>query len=150
MTFETETEDQPKPKQVVKLGSLKADLRRESEGDWVVIPPELIGDGEGVRLKVRALTYGPYRMAVDDLVQKWGRKYQGKGAPRDVAYEADGELLAKYILLDWDGLDEPFSKGRALELLTDPAFRVLQTAVSYAARSLALVTAEAGEAERKN
>lgn len=139
-----------------KLSSLAADLKRENDGDWVAIPPDIIGDAEGVELKVRAFSYQPYQIARNKIVQKWARSYGREPVPLDVAFKADGKLYAQHILLDWKGFDndagEPLdcSPEVAEDYLTNPKFRLLQNAVQYAAGKIMLIAAEETKAELKN
>ena len=119
----------------VKLGSLRADVRKVNEGDWVVVP-EL----PGVRLRVRGLSYGPYQMELSQVAQRLMRRYGKEPIPPEVNDREMGRLYNKHILLEWDGFDEPYAPERALDALTDPAFGELRMHVGYAARKV-------GEAE---
>lgn len=129
----------------VKLSSIRADLQREHEGDWVDIP-----DLPGVRLKVRAFSYGPYQIAKGLIEQKWARKYGKDPVPPDVSERENGRLYAEHILLDWEGFDEAYSKERALEVLTDPAFRELNAHIRYAGSRLAAQDIQFTEDAAKN
>jgi hypothetical protein len=136
---------------MLKLSSLKADLQKEEEGDWVDAP-----DLPGVRLKVRSLEYKQYRIARDIKVQHLMRKYGRKPIPPDVQTKEYGKLYADHILLDWEGLAEDdgkpvaFTKELALELLRDPEFRKLTSAVEWAASQVAETEQEFLEASAKN
>lgn len=112
----------------VKLGSLKVDLKRESEGEWVPIP-----DLPGVKLKVRSFNYGPYKMANSVMLQRLARKYGRDPVPDDVKSKEVGKLYADHLLLGWEGFDVDYSPETALATLTDPAFRELLNHVDYAA-----------------
>lgn len=134
----------------VKFSSIKANLKTEAEGDWQDIP-----DMPGVSLCVRGVNYGPYTQARDQVLQRLARKYGRKGAPSDVVAEEFGRIYAAHLLIDWKGFadDEdkplPYSAGRALEGLTDPAMRELRSAVEWAASQVGQadveVVAEVGE-----
>jgi hypothetical protein len=140
----------------IKISSIAADLKRENDGDYVEIPPDIIGGGEGILLKVRAFSYAPYLKERNEIVRKWHRAYGRDQVPLDVAFKADGRLYAKHILLDWKGLDEDdgspmkFSIERAEELMTNMEFRLLQDAVQYAAGKIMVIAAEETKAELKN
>ena len=121
----------------VKLASLKANLPRENDGDWIQIPDLL-----GVRLLVRSFHYGPYKTALAQVQQRFRRKYGYDGAPDDVAAREAGKLYADHILLGWEGLDVPYSRETALEVLTDPAHRAMRGHVDYASAKVAETSAE--------
>lgn len=129
----------------IKLSSIKADLKREHEGDWVEIP-----DLPGVRLKVRGFSYGPYQIAKNLVEQKWIRKYGKDPVAPDVQDRDNGKLYVDHILLDWEGFDEPYTKERAMEILTDPAFRELAGHVRYAGMRVAARDIEFTEEAAKN
>lgn len=129
----------------IKLTSLKADLDREEQGDWIDIP-----DCPGLRLQVRSIESPSYVIPRDQLVQKWVRKYGRKPIPRDVRSQGLGRLYAEQILLGWEGLEEQYSRERALEVLTDPAYRVFLGYVEYAAAQLAEIDMEFVDEAIKN
>jgi hypothetical protein len=142
---------------MIKLNSLKANLSRENDGDWIKIPPELVGDGEGVEFKVRSLIYAKFRIARDQFILKVSRAAGGiTKVDAEKLYVGDGNLLADHILLDWRGLSDdagkpvPYDADLAREILVDPAFRTIQAAVAYAARQLGEITAEVTADELKN
>ena len=122
----------------LKFSSLKADLQRESDGDWV----ECLGL-DGASVKVRSLHAPAYRIARDLLVQKMTRKYQGKPIPPDVQAKEFGRLYALHILLGWkgfyeeDGTETKYTPELAMESLTSPEFRKLFDAVEWAAAQVA-------------
>lgn len=135
----------------VKLGSLRADVARERDGDWVEIP-----DLPGVSLKVRGFSYGPFTMARDIVQMKWSRRYGREPVPVEVSFPENGKLYAEHILLDWkgfvddDGKDVPYTREASLELLTDPAFRELHDHIRYAGTKLAQTEVEFVDAAAKN
>ncbi|WP_175561748.1 hypothetical protein [Kaistia soli] len=64
-------------------------------------------------------------------------------------------LLVETVLLDWSGLTAdakpvPFSKEKAFELLSDPAYRDLANGVSWAAQRVARIFDDSIEADAKN
>ena len=67
-----------------------------------------------------------------------------------------GQLLHRTVLLDWrgftaaDGAPDPYDAGRALDMLTAPAFRRFRNAVLATARILANETVAEREAAAKN
>ncbi len=129
----------------VKLGSLKADLGRERDGDWVPIP-----DLPGVELKVRGFNYGPYLQQKSLIEMRWVRKYGRDPVPPEIAYRANAQLYADYILLDWKGFDVAYAPETALETLLDPAYRELHDHIRYAGMKVGLVEADFVEDAEKN
>jgi hypothetical protein len=123
----------------MKLSSLKVDIVREEEGDWIDIP-----DLPGVSLKVRSTNSKGYSMALSLRSQKFARKYGSRPIPPEESLKANGSLLAEHILLDWKGLTEddgtteiPFNKELAAEYLQNPEYRQLANAVVWAAQRVA-------------
>lgn len=129
----------------VKLGSLAVDLKREQEGEWVDIP-EL----PGVKLLVRGFGYGPYQMAKGQIEARWVRKFGRDPVPTEISHRENGKLYADHILLGWDGFDEPYSDERALDVLTDPAFREVHDHIRYAGQKIMQSEAEFVEDAAKN
>lgn len=129
----------------VKLSSLKADVARERDGDWVDIP-----DLPGVRLKVRSFFYGPFQAAKTIVEQRWARKYGKEPVPIDESLKENGKLYAQHLLLGWEGFDVEYSSDVALETLIDPAFRDLQDHIRYASNKVSTNQAEFVEDAGKN
>jgi len=129
----------------IKLSSLRANTRRENDGDWVDIP-----DLPGVRLKVRGAGYGPYQMQKSIVEGRWARRYGQDPVPVDVLLAENGRLYAEHILLDWDGFDEPYTQEASRHFLTDPGFRQLHEHIRYAMQRVAATEAEFVEDAAKN
>lgn len=127
----------------VKLTSLKANIERETNGDWQDIP-----DVPGLRLKVRSFQYSPYRMARDLLMQRLLRKYGKRPIPPETLTQEYGKLYAEHILLDVDGLvddnDQPikWTRDLGIEYLCDVEYRPLFEAVEWAAGAVGEVETE--------
>lgn len=129
----------------VKFASLKVDLKREADGDWVDIP-EL----PGVRLRVRSLQTPAYQVAADLLRQKHQRKYASQRVPPEVWSRDFGGLLAEHILLDWQGFDVPYADELARETLCNPEYRELAGHVLWAGSTLGAAEIEFVEQAAKN
>jgi len=130
----------------VKLTSLRADTRRENDGDWVELP-EL----PGVALKVRGFAYGPFQNAKSQIEAKWARRTGGRDAiPAEEQYKANGRLYARYLLLDWRGFDETYDPELVEQLLTDLGYRELHDHIRYATNKVSQVDAEFVEAASGN
>jgi hypothetical protein len=130
----------------VKLSSLKADLKRENDGDWVPYS-EL---GSDVAFKVRALSYGPYQTKRDREQKRLTIRYPDGQYPQEESDRIDGQLLAEDILLDWRGFDVPYSPDTALDTLSDPAYREVRFGVKTCAIRIANIKIEFVENAVKN
>lgn len=130
---------------MLKLDSIRVNVTAERDGEYIAIP-----DWEGVKLGVRSLEYPPYKIAIDQLVQRYARRYKGKPVPPDVRDADVGGLLAAHILFGWEGIDPPYTAEFAKEFLTDSTGRELSKQVLWAAGQVAEVEAEFTEAAIKN
>lgn len=122
----------------IKLSSVRANVRRENEGDWVPIP-----EWPGVELRVRGFAYGPFQNAKSQLESKWARRNGGRDTvPFEEVYRANGRLYAEYLLLDWKGIDDDagnpieYDDALGMQVLTDPAYRDLHDHIRYATNKL--------------
>jgi len=127
----------------VKLSSLKANIGRETAGDWIDYP-----DWPGVAFKVSSLYLAAYTTARDLLYQRLGRVHK-KGIPNDILMAELGGLFAKHLLHGWRGIDEDYSPERAAEIMTDPAFRDVIAAVQWCAGEVGKTEVEFVEDEKK-
>lgn len=112
----------------IKLSSIKNNITAEREGAYIEIP-----EWPGVSLGVRSLELPAYKIALDQLVQKYARKYKGKNAPPDVRDADIGGLLADHILFGWNGFEETYTPESAKELMTAPEGRDFVKQVLWAA-----------------
>jgi hypothetical protein len=116
----------------IKFSSIKNNIAAEREGSYVDII-----DWPGVSLGVRSLELPAYKLALEQLVQKYARKFKGKGAPPEVRDADVGRLLAQHILYGWKGFDEQYSEEFAMDMLTSSEGRDFSKQVVWAAASLA-------------
>lgn len=130
---------------MLKLESIKADLEAESAGEFVDIP-----DWEGVSLGVRSLEIPAYKLAIDQLREKYKRVYKGKPAPSTVTDSDIGKLLAKHILFGWKGIEPDYTPQYALEFLSELSGRELAKQVVWAATQVAEVEAKFTDDAVKN
>lgn len=132
---------------LAKLSSLKANVSREFDGDWVEHP-----DLPGFFVCVRSFNYPPYKVARDLWQRQMQKKYRDEiSEARDA--EADvgaGRLYAKYLLLSWKGSDEEYTAERAMEYLTDTDWRPFREFVEVAAMKVGQKKAEFVEVAAKN
>jgi hypothetical protein len=129
----------------IKLSSIKNKIAEEISGSYIDIP-----DWPGVKLGVRSLEFPAYKLAVDNLLQIYERKYKGGKAPPAVRDIDFGRLLATHILFDWSGFEEEYSDSQAMELLTSPEGRDFGNQTVWAARQVARTDVEFVEAATKN
>jgi len=129
----------------VKLESIKADIEAEERGDWQDYP-----DWPGVAFRVRSLHYQPYQTERDLLLQRLARKHKGKTPPRAELAQEAGKLYCKHILFGWRGFDIEYTPEKALEVMTDIAYRRIIDAVEWCAERVAQTDVEFIEETAKN
>jgi hypothetical protein len=126
----------------VKLSSLA--VTANEQGDWEDCPTI-----PGISFCVRPINYPAFAIARDHWMQRLRRKH-GESIPPDVSSAALGRLCAEHILLDWKGFDEPYTKERAAELLTNPEYQELTAGVIAAAIAASTAKLEYVEGAAKN
>jgi hypothetical protein len=123
----------------MKLDDIRAMDGRAQYGAWVastLIP--------GASFKVRADGNTDFERIVMDL---WSKVPADRKDNEDEAKSVSVQALAGAILLDWAGIDEPYSGEAALEALKIDLFR---RAVVAASRVVAVHGRETLEADAKN
>lgn len=137
----------------MKLSALKINAEAVEEGAWVDNIPEL----GGIRLKVRGIGNSAYRRMQSKLIEAVPRAQRQRGqVDPDVMDAITNKCLAHTVLLGWDGiLDDddkqlPFSKEKALEILTDPSLRPFRDGVAWASAIVAQTEAAGQEADEGN
>lgn len=121
----------------IKLASLKADLKREFDGDWVDYPI-----WEGVAFKVSSFNKPEYQTARDLALRKLAQKLGGK-PPSEIERRAViGAVIAEHILHDWRGFDVAYSTDVATEYLTSAEGYHVYNAVEWCANQLTAVKIE--------
>ena len=130
---------------MLNLESIKVDLVAESDGQMIAIP-----EWEGVKLGVRSIEYPPYKIALDQLVQRYARRYKGKPVPPSVRDSDVGSLLATHILFDWEGIKPTYDADYAKDFLSNSSGRELAKQVLWAASQVAEVEAEFVDEAVKN
>lgn len=133
---------------VVKLASLRADLDKEAKGTWEQAL-DLIPD-EDVSFLVSSIHLPAYTIARDLLFQRLARTYKKKPVPERVLIAELGKLFADHLLHGWKGFDVEYTPEAALELLTDPANRLLVKAIESCAGKAGEVEMEFVEEAAKN
>ena len=133
--------------QVAKLSSLKSNLQREADGDWV--PTTFFPETE-IRYQVRSLNYAPYRTARNLAEAKLNRKYGFGRIPPEEMTKMKGRLLAQHILLGWSGFDVEYTKDVALTTLADPEYRDVVNDIETSEQQLVNSEVEFTEAAEKN
>jgi hypothetical protein len=118
---------------MLKLSSLKRDLQKENEGDWVPV-----ADWPGVCLKVRSIASKDYQVAREMLVTKLTRSL-GRLPTSPEMEPMLGKLVAAHLLRGWKGIagddEKPlaYDPKVAVDMLADPAYRELEQQVILAA-----------------
>lgn len=130
---------------MLKLASTKVDLDKERKGDWIDFP-----EWPGVAFHVKSVEAPDFKMARDMMLRKLARKHKGKTIPGDELQGEAGRLYNKHILLGWKGLDVPYAEDTALDVLTDPAYRKVFTAIEWCATQVGENDAEFVEDAAKN
>lgn len=117
----------------VKLDSLKSDLTKEREGEWIVLQGLGLGliapDLPGVMLKVRSLNYPPWLAAQDAATRRIKKIHGDDYIPEDLTIEVYAPLWAEFLLLGWEGFEVEYSPQEALEALLDLGHRRLRAYV---------------------
>lgn len=130
----------------ISLNSIKVDVEAERNGEFIDVP-----EWPGVKLGVRSLELPAYKIALDQLVQKYQRRYKGnKSVPPDVRDSDIGALVAKHILFGWEGFKEEYTAESATALLTDPEGRNLLKQVIWASGQVGERDVEFVEEASKN
>lgn len=130
----------------ISINSIKVDVEAERNGEFKEIP-----EWPGVKLGVRSLELPAYKIALDQLVQKYQRRYKGnKSVPPDVRDSDIGGLVAKHILFGWEGFKEQYTPEYATELLTAPEGRNLLKQAIWAAGQVGERDVEFVEETAKN
>ncbi len=122
----------------VKLSSILVDVRAEREGEW-----QEVAEWPGVAFKVKSTENPAFKDALSDVRAKLAKRYDDK-IPSDELTKYNGELYADHLLVDWRGLDVPYSHDEATDILTDPkgrrfTFNVLACALKVGERDLEFV-----------
>lgn len=130
---------------VVKLASLKADLAREAEGDWVDYP-----DWPGAGFRVSSILSEPFVTARDIFLKQMAARNIPVSSADPEMTKGIGRLYCQHILHDWRGFDAPYSEDVALETLTDPSHRDMRAAVHWCAHKLSQTSVEFVDVAAKN
>lgn len=130
---------------VVKLASLKADLKREAEGDWIDYP-----DWPGVSFKVSSTRSEPFITERDLLLKQMAARNKPVALGDPEMARGLGRLYCQHVLHGWRGLDVEYSEEAALETLTDIAYRDVLTAVDWCAQKLSQISVEFVDKAVKN
>lgn len=129
----------------VKLNSVKVNIDQETAGTWIESTSY-----PGVSYLVRGIHYQPFETARDLATQALAKTYRTKPVPLAERNAVLGSAIAKHLLLDWKGFDEDHDPSRALEMLTDPAYRALLDDVYVASAAVGKQDLEFTETLAKN
>jgi hypothetical protein len=129
----------------VKFSSLKADVDRETKGDWVPSP-----DFPGVELFVSSLHLPAYQTELALTEQRLARQAKGQPVSPKARVPAIGKLLHKHILHGWRGFDVEFSKEAAWEMMSVYEGRDFIAGVQNCAALISLRNYDVDEDAAKN
>lgn len=125
----------------VKLSAFATDIKAQNDGVWVDIP-----EVPGLRLRVRGVGYGPFQTEMRLVRSRLFRKYPGTSPiPPELEAIENGRLYAKHLLLEWDGIEEPYAPELAMQTLTDPAMVLFRGQVAWAAEQVGRAPIETQE-----
>ncbi len=128
----------------VRLSSIKADLKREDEGEWIAV-----AEWPGVEFLVRSIHNAEYRTARDLLVQRMTRQLGRVPIAAELERELP-KLYARHLLRGWRGFDEDYSADLAAEKPADPEFYPLAEQVLWASTRVGERAVEFVAAAEKN
>lgn len=98
----------------------------------------------GVRLKVRGEMNTDYQRRAAEL---YAEVPEQERARPEAVERIETALLHETVLIDWNGIEEPFTPENALQALQSPVFR---RAVQIASRAVGEIGAASLEADAKN
>ncbi len=137
----------------MKLSNLKVNSARLEKGAWVGDIPEM---GE-LRLKVRGFGNADDKRIQAREIERIPRHLRVRGKISDEAQDAIMNARIKgALLVDWEGLtddgDQPLKLEPGLldQVLSDPDFGKLRTAIIWAASIVAEDDAEGAKGDAKN
>lgn len=142
----------------VKLSSLKADLKRERDGEWIepkewpgLDPdrPNMMVALRGLKFLVRSTNYAPYVAARQAALEEQAQKYPDGRLPQEAA-EIDGALIAEHLLIGWEGLDVDYAPETASAELCAEEARTLRSMVYWCAAKVGKRKVEFVKGEAKN
>lgn len=125
----------------IKLASLKINTKIETEGEWIEAKewtglvkdrPWEVVKLPGLKFKVRSINDPSYRIARQkafEQLEKKRKDYPDEIIPDDISAAVEGRIIAEYLLLNWEGLDEEYSLENAKRQLEDPDSRPLRELV---------------------
>lgn len=119
----------------MKISSVKVDLNKIEQGEWVDNIPELTG----VRLKVRGANNKDWRRLQQTMIAAVPRRKRVNGniSPDEID-RINAILLRDAGIVDWEGIEDdagdpiPYSKEKSNEYLTDPEFVVFRDGALWA------------------
>lgn len=130
---------------LVKLSSLKANLTREADGDWIEYP-----EWPGVAFNVKSPMTPEYTTARDLALQDLNKIHLGKSVPDGEADAMIRDLYSRIILKGWRGLDEAYTPELGRKVCIDPEYRNVFNAIMWCSGRLSVVETEFVETEAKN
>jgi hypothetical protein len=129
------------------MGVSRQDIRETNskieQGAWIKNLPDL----PGVEVRVRGIPNSEYSKFVAKIR---GNYSQHELADESVQEQIFVQALAECVLIDWKGIDDPFSKETALDYLTDPTMAVFRRAIDWATGQVTRTSYNGLDADLKN
>lgn len=117
----------------MKLSNFAQDLSKAEDGVWVDL-------GDGLKVKVARSGSARADAVIKRLTKPYQRQIYSGAAPDALLERLNAEHTAEAILVAWeglqdeDGVDIPYSKAKALELILNPVYRDFKDQVLSLAR----------------
>jgi hypothetical protein len=104
----------------VKLGSLRRDIKKQNDGDWVPFSEYMDPKtGEIPEFLVRGFNYKPFQIARSNIIAKLTRRYGQKPIDPEESHREEGRIFAQHLLLGWRNAEPPYDRDVAEEMLCD-------------------------------
>lgn len=128
------------------LKNYKTDAKKENEGVWQNL-------GDGVKVLVARWNNKNFNRVMEGLMKPHQYALRNNNLPDDVAAEILSKVMARTVLLGWEGLEEDgvpvvYSQKEALRVLTD--YKDFKAHVQSVAQSMEVYKSQEDEETEKN
>jgi len=130
------------------LNKFRTDTTKTEEG-------VLVDMGDGLKVRIARSGNPKHQKELQRVTKPYLRQYQTKTISDELVMEHSLQAFVGTVLLGWeglqlDGVDVPFSRDKAIELLRDPAYKDFRALLESLADEQELFRAEAVAATVKN
>ena len=128
----------------MKLSEMQNNPEVETEGVWQ-------NYGGGLRVKIARMSNPKYEEYLREQTKPHMRRLRSGNLENDVIEEITQKAMARYILLNWEGLKDendqeiPYSEKKAFELLSDPKYKDFYRDISDMSQDRSLFRSQALE-----